>query len=280
LYPELAPGIPARLANRSLLPLQSGHSRLVIPGDDLRRMRRRISLVLCALVLSMLACQAVIPPSGTTRNDAIPPGVSADGPTAPSEDIPTPTSTQFAPFFTVAAVDNLNLRVHPGYLGPVLGVITEQTPLLVIHRAPGGQWFLIRTANGNEGWVFGALLKSDENLQIAPILVPEGVQILHGRLTDLEGLPIRGAGFSVSQGSGSNRQVDHVMTDADGDFYSFLPENAAGVWAISYDSIACNSSVWAGSNCTSYREGYTGMVEPASREVTLPQNEILQFTWR
>jgi hypothetical protein len=242
-------------------------------------MQRNRIAVPCVLVLLLLACQAVFPTAAGVEglagaeNRQTPPDASFAG------NIPTATPTQFAPFFAVAAVNNLNLRSHPGYLAPALGVIVERTPLLVVSRAPGGQWILVRTANGNEGWVFGALIKSDEDLQVAPVLVPDNAQMIRGRVLDAEGTPIRGVGFSATRGSGAKRQSDHALTDVNGDFYLYLPLNASGSWMVSHDSIACDSNVWAGADCTVYKEGYTGKVVPESLSVTVPLAEVLTFTW-
>jgi uncharacterized protein YgiM (DUF1202 family) len=244
-------------------------------------MQRRLLVLLGACAALAAACQLTsagtqqteIPLAGTATRTA-----PAATPTATVTITPTPT--QFAPFYTTAMVDNLNLRNNPGLLSPALGELQKNQPVLVVNRAPGGQWFFVRTQNGNEGWVFGTLLKPDQALLAAPVLIPRGVQMVRGHIKDSQGNPIRGIGFSVTQGSGTKPKTDRALSDPYGDFYAYLPWDASGVWTVSNDSVACDSNVWAGPDCGTYREGYSGTVEPNPVTVTLPAPDVLQFLWR
>jgi hypothetical protein len=70
------------------------------------------------------------------------------------------------------------------------------------------------------------------------------------------------------------------LTDANGEFFSFMPPNAHGEWTVSYAAIACKSNVWSDASCGSYKDPYRGSVEPQSTVVSLPQAGILEFLWK
>ncbi len=250
-------------------------------------MKRMAALISCILFLVLSACQmplvgtpTPIIPSPTSIPPTFTPPPPAPTPTHTATVTLTPTETPFAPFYAVTASENVNLRVNPGRLFPVSRVLPQGTRLLVSGRTPGGEWMWVQTQEGVNGWVFAILLRSEENLRNAPVIVPPSVQILRGRVLDVNGVPMQGIGFSVFQGSGQNAPTDHVLTDPYGEFFSFLPLNASGTWTVGHDSIACVSNVWKGDDCAQYKDGYTGLVEPESVNVTLPHSEYLLFTWK
>ncbi len=63
-------------------------------------------------------------------------------------------------------------------------------------------------------------------------------------------------------------------------FYSYMPLNVTDTWTVSYSGIACDSNVWQNTNCTNYKAGYQGIVEPNSIEVSLPTIDVPEFTWK
>jgi hypothetical protein len=130
------------------------------------------------------------------------------------------------------------------------------------------------------GWVLIWLIRSDSDLQTVPVIEPDNAQLIEGRVLDVNGTPIQGVTFGVVQGSGPNAPTNAVKTDANGEFYSYLPLSAAGVWKVSYVGIACVSNVWTDSSCADYKPGYTGNVDPVTTDVTLPFNGMLTFIWR
>ncbi|MFH1907927.1 MAG: SH3 domain-containing protein [Chloroflexota bacterium] len=201
-------------------------------------------------------------------------------PTLTSTPTLTPSPTPFAPFNVTAMVDNLNIRTNPGYLFPVIRMYKQGTVFTVLGKAPGGEWFYVRAPENIEGWVFGMLLESDEDLQAAPVSEPKDVQVIRGRVTDAQGTPIRGIGFAIVQGTGERPPRNDAVTDANGEFFAFMPVTASGMWTVAFATIACKSNVWKDDHCANYKDEYTGTVEPASMSVTLPVSEELVFTWK
>jgi hypothetical protein len=177
-------------------------------------------------------------------------------------------------------VDNLKVRVNPGLLFEALMMVQQTDELTVTGMSPGGEWVYIQMASGTEGWVFGQLLQTSVDLTRLPVREPKGVLVIKGQVLDAGGAPIQGVGFEISQG-GADGSVNTVVTDANGMFYSFLPDSASGTWAIKYTAIACKSNVWTDSTCSTYKSGYTGSVEPLTQNVTVPQSAgALLFSWR
>jgi len=192
----------------------------------------------------------------------------------------TPTSsaspTPFTPFAAKPGVDNLKVRVNPGYLFDALLMAQQTDSLTVQGKAPGGEWIAVQTADGVEGWVFAELLKSDVDLDRIPMREPKDVALIKGRVLDATGIPIQGVTFDLKQGDLSNT----VTTDANGDFYSYLPLDASGTWTVTQTGIACKSNVWSDKACSTYKTGYTGTVAPQTITVPLPQSSPLTFSWK
>jgi hypothetical protein len=137
-----------------------------------------------------------------------------------------------------------------------------------------------RTPDGTAGWVFAQLIESSIDLQTVPIVEPQDVQLIKGQVKDSSGIPIQGVGFSVVQGTGDHAPTNTVLTDGNGEFFSFMPSNARGEWAVTYNAIACKSNVWSDASCSYYKDPYKGLVEPQSTVVSLPQTGVLEFIWK
>jgi uncharacterized protein YgiM (DUF1202 family) len=177
-------------------------------------------------------------------------------------------------------VDNLNVRISPGYLFDVLMVVQPTDALNVLGKAPGGEWINIKTENEVEGWVFAELLESEVDLEQVPVREPKEVALIKGRVLDGAGTPIQGVGFDIQQGDEADAVNNPAVTDAEGYFYSYLPATASGSWTVTQVGIACKSNVWSDSTCATYKAGYTGEVDPPSLTVSLPQGNPLAFTWK
>jgi Bacterial SH3 domain len=201
-------------------------------------------------------------------------------PTIMASSTPIPTATPFSPFSASVWADNVNVRTNPGYLFPSLRLIAQGTSLTILGKSPGGEWMYARIADGTTGWVFTQLVQSDVDLQAVPVVEPQGVQLIKGRVVDFQGLPIQGVGFSILQGERDQPPTNRALTDSNGEFYSFMPLSASGGWKVVHDSIACKSNVWTDDSCSYYKEPYKGLVEPQSVVVTLPHTSILEFLWK
>jgi hypothetical protein len=230
----------------------------------------------CALAAASPTPTATVRPLPTATETAIPPTPTPTQTITPTN---TPTATPFVPYnVVVAAHDSVNVREGPGYLFAVLRAAKPGTKLLLLGRAPGGEWFYVKVNDFVSGWVFGMLLAPDPDRQSAPIIEPTDVNLIRGRVRDSAGTPIRGVVFNVVQ-RGKPFNSNPVVTDSAGMFYAYFPTWAVGWWTVTHAGIACDSNVWAGTDCSSYKPEYRGDVKPPAADVRIPQTEILEFLW-
>jgi hypothetical protein len=258
-------------------------------------MRRNMLLPLIMLTILLSACQAApaatamptaVPPVDTLAPTPTPPTPSltasptnSPAPTATPTSTVTPTSTPFVPFDAVTTAAAVNLRAGPGYLFPALRSLKKGGTVAVLGKAPGGEWIRVRTPEAIEGWVFWRLLRSNVSVEEAPVVEPQNVQRIQGRVVDGSGTPIQGVAFDVFQGVQTVIGNDPVLTDSKGGFFAFLPLSSHGIWTVKDSGIACESNVWADASCTNYKNGYLGKVDPLSADVTLPYTGVLEFIW-
>jgi uncharacterized protein YgiM (DUF1202 family) len=193
----------------------------------------------------------------------------------------TPTQTAFAPFNAEINTENVNLRSGPGYFFPVLRVLPFGDTVTILGKAPDEEWFRVRTADAAEGWVFHWLLESDIDLQEAPAIEPRDVLLILAHVRDSNGVPMEGIGFNIARTLNQTKAVlNPVLTNVDGDLYSYMPLGASGTWVVAFfGDTSCVSNIWTDASCKSYKPGYQGIVEPASLSITLPSSDVLEFTW-
>ncbi|PWH17054.1 MAG: hypothetical protein DDG60_03175 [Anaerolineae bacterium] len=243
-------------------------------------MRTRGIVFLIILVSGLIGCSK----PASAPLPTITPGAAeiSTAPVLPPTLIPSPTPagtpTPFVSFQVNPAVDGLKLRLGPGFLFDALRLLDKDALLTVQGKAPGGEWIRVITTEGAQGWVFAELLTSNVDLQAIPVIEPEGLVVLRGRVFDVLGSPIQGIGFEIkSDGTGNSTTA---VSDAAGEFFAFLPPGTSGTWTVTQTAVSCKANVWADANCSTYKPGYSGTVEPPSRTVTLPQQGILEFVWR
>jgi uncharacterized protein YgiM (DUF1202 family) len=244
-------------------------------------MLKQILLVVVSLLMVSACSKAASDPPPTGTVAALTQTSAATFPTLPPQ---TPTAslspTPFISFTVKPAVDNLKVRMGPGYLFEAWGMAQQTDTLTVLGKAPGGEWINVETAQGIKGWAFAELLTSAVDLAQVPVQTPTEVVTLTGRVLDGNGTPIQGVGFEIKQGSETEALTNAVVTDANGEFFSFLPVGTSGTWTITQNAIACKSNVWSDSTCSTYKAGYTGTVEPKTLTVTLPPGSPLSFIWK
>lgn len=205
-------------------------------------------------------------------------------PTVPAtivpSDTPMPSVTPFTPFVASVWADNVNVRTNPGYLFPSLKLLAKGSKFTVMGKAPGGEWVQVQLPDGKTGWVFSQLIESSVNFQEIPTIEPVDVQLIKGLVKDSAGVPIKGIGFTILQEAGGKSSSNTVLTDSNGEFYSFMPLSAKGDWTVSFNAIACKSNVWTDDSCTYYKQPYRGVVEPQSVVITLPHTAVLELVWK
>ena len=247
------------------------------PGETMKTLKAYLSVV---LLLVLAGCSLGIgadpTPTPTLPPTALPTEKPTDAPTqAPS---PEPTEAGFVPFAATLTVNGVNLRLNPGALFGVKEVLPQPTTFEVQGRSQGSEWVYVKTAAGSEGWLFAALVKSDQDLSSAPVRAAENTQMITGKVVDTAGGPVSGIQFSIVQGEEKDLTQTDVVTDANGEFYAYMPANMSGMWAIVYAAITCKSNQMD-ANCQCLA-GSCLTVQPGSINVVLPHAEPVSFEWK
>ncbi len=176
--------------------------------------------------------------------------------------------------FIQTTAQNVNLRVGPGRLFQVRGVLAQGTSLEVVGIARGGEWLYVVNQEGIFGWVSVLFVAGGFDGPPPSLVEPENVQLVTGTVHTELGTPVNGIGFALEQGT--NRT--DAATDDEGRFYAYLPSNLSGTWRVSYVSVSCRSNTMdSNCNCIS---GTCGGAFPVSVDVTLLSSSDLVFVWK
>jgi hypothetical protein len=190
------------------------------------------------------------------------------------------TAPVFVPFIIRNTVENTVLRAAPGPFFSAKTTLALNTELTVIAVAPGREWVFVVTPFDSTGWVFAGLLEPSPQLETAPVIQLAGMQVVRGRVLDINGAPVDGIQYALIEGTGATGSPPRIdaVTDADGFFYAFLPLAATGTWTVGLTGVVCTSSKM-GPDCVCPSEG-CGTSDPATVTVTLPTEDLLLFTWK
>ena len=240
-------------------------------------------------LITLSLCTACATPQPSTATVSVPTQGETESAGTPSPTGPAVTQTPaiviatapvYVPFTVKNTVENTILRAGPGPLFTAKTALAADTELVVMGTAPGREWVFVITPIDSTGWIFAGLLEASPQLSTAPVVQPADLQVVRGQVLGANGAPVDGIQFAVIEGvdqTGSPPRIDAV-TDAEGMFYAFLPLTATGTWTVGLTGVVCTSSQM-GPNCECPSEG-CGTSEPFKTTVTLPTDEILQFTWK
>jgi len=190
----------------------------------------------------------------------------------------TPTAKPFSPFDAVTMADYINLRANPGKLFNVILNLPQGTSFRVLAKSPGGEWIYGEGPSNTKGWIFADLLQASENLKNAPVMQPEKALLVKGKVVNEKGFPISGIQFALTQNSNQGMMRNDAMTDANGEFFAFMPLTTQGDWGVVYVAIACTSNIMD-PNCLC-KPGACGKPFPLETMIIIPQATPLEFTWK
>jgi len=242
------------------------------------KMTRKVLFTIVVATFLLAACGSQ-PSTPTTVITETQPVIQASPTLEPTITITvTPNPTPFVPFEVTTAVDYVNIRSNPGYLFNVNENVRLGTMLEVLGKCPGGEWIKVKTGTGATGWVFHMLLQTAQDLQAIPIIQPQNVLLVSGKVLDMNGQPVSGIVFNVMRGTGTDAPVTNAVTDVSGIFYAYLPGTATGDWQVNYAGIGCSSNLMD-EHCDC-KNGNCGVPEKTTQTVTLPQAEPVVFNWK
>jgi hypothetical protein len=152
---------------------------------------KRLWVLITGIALFLTACAAPLaarPPEvvpSLSRETVVAPAVSpTQTPAAAPQPLPTEEAAPLIPATGAEEtepdqaasvdVDGLNLRVGPGLNHRILGVLSLGAQVQVQGRSVDGEWIAVRLADGTDGWLFGAFLKSEVDFANLPVLEAYG----------------------------------------------------------------------------------------------------------
>ncbi|RPJ47175.1 MAG: hypothetical protein EHM21_08290 [Chloroflexi bacterium] len=238
----------------------------------------------CALRTRVPVSAPVAPPTPTKLNVVLPtPETPAAqdpsaAPTAAPQASPTRIPTATAPVIpdqpAAITAEGVNLRAGPGTLFGRLGQLGDGAMVTVTGKAPGDDWIYIDTGD-RQGWVSVAFTSMAEpgKLATVPVLETGDAQVIQGRVTQSDGMPLAGIEFAAFQGSGDNPPDTRAHSLADGSFYLYLPADAQGAWRVSLTAVDCQSPI-VDDNCN-----FTGAFMPRFTDVELPAEKVVEFQY-
>ncbi len=244
-----------------------------------------VMLAACTLHTRITPAPALVLPTATRMaivlppTETIAPGVTAaqaspmPRPSVTSTPGPTPQTVATLPI-TITA-QNVNLRQGPGTLYPSLGQLQEGAKVTAYGKARGDDWIYIETGKLS-GWVSTAFTSLYQTGQVASLTIKEtgSSVVIHGQVSESNGAPLAGVEFAVFQGKESSKPADtrgHSLSD--GSFYLYLPPGSSGVWRVSLTGVDCKSPIMD-ANCN-----YTGAFMPRFTDITLPDDQVLNFMY-
>jgi hypothetical protein len=236
-------------------------------------------IILSFLVLAVLLLAAAC--SGQTQTTAECPTITI-ATACPFVSTPTmgPTPIPFAssllPYKAISvqvAVESLNLRNGPGTIFSIRSTFNKDVIFWVYGKDPGDNWLFVRYFPDIFGWVDARFVTSIPDMTQIPAILPSNTHVIRGRVLDQSGNPAQFIQFAVTQGSSDTGPRTDAITNADGWFYAYLPDNQSGTWNVGYVAADCGYG-FAG-NCNR-----SGTIFRDSTTVTLPPSDTpLEFIW-
>jgi uncharacterized protein YgiM (DUF1202 family) len=209
------------------------------------------------------------------------PATTTLAPTVTLEPIETPLPPTITPTHVPAGnvhastnVLSLNLRSGPGTSFGVRSKAEKGAQFEVQGKAPGNGWALVKKANGQTGWVALSFLTLEGALEDIPTAPVDFALVIQGRVIDSAGSPVEGIIMAVSKSAAlaANPRTE-AATDANGQFFAYLPKDSGGTWYLGQSGIACTSRV-ASANCT-----LVGSVTPKPFTLRLTGTTPAQITF-
>jgi len=204
----------------------------------------RLLVIFIALIVFAAGCrsQATVEP---TLYPTLTAGVETSQPATPTV-LPTATLTvtpTTEPVTAQVATASVNLRKGPSMLDDVLSQINLGTLVRVDGLAPGGEWAKVTTESGASGWVLRSLLNFGAQTATLPTIDITDEYVIKGKVTDATGKPLQDILVSLNRTVGTVYFEDRMVTNADGEFYAFVPSQHIGNWTLEITGVNCTATI-------------------------------------
>ena len=163
-------------------------------------------------------------------------------PTAFPTETPTVVPTS-EPVTAQVATSSVNLRKGPSTLDDVLSQVNLGEVVRVDGLAPGGEWANVMTSGGTSGWIKSSLLNFGTQSPALPTIPITDEYVIKGKVTDASGNPLQDILVSLNRTVGSVYFEDRMVTNADGEFYAFVPSQHVGTWNLEITGVNCTATI-------------------------------------
>ncbi len=158
-------------------------------------------------------------------------------PTATPQPGPTATASAFVPIDAEIIYDNYQLRVGPGRMFEKVDMYDTGDRVTLLARERGDNWLLVQTADNQSGWMNVVGLKFIGDTSPLPMITVTNAQVLHGRVWAVDKTPATMIGVSISRVMEPNPDLeDNSPTNANGEWYLYVPLGFKGDWVIGVNS--------------------------------------------
>jgi hypothetical protein len=171
-------------------------------------------------------------------------------------DMPPPTVTPFAtttptpsgPITGQVSVAFLNLRSGPSTFFNVIEAYEEGMQVSARARVEDSDWVEVEIQGEEDdeaqiGWMSVFFLELDGDVNVLPVVhFPESLTV-RGKVTDTEDIPISGVDVAVIFYSVDGDLRADAITDENGEFLIYMPEDLLGLLDIQIVGITCESPV-------------------------------------
>jgi hypothetical protein len=192
-------------------------------------------------------------------------------PTLPPASTPTPSA--YIPIEAEVVFDNYFLRTGPGRMFETIRMYDTGERVTLLAREPGNNWVLVQTSDHLAGWMNVVGLNLIGDVTPLPVFQVTNAQVLHGHVWTVNKTPATNVGVSIASVDDPNPLREDVsITNANGEWYLYLPTDYDGNWVVGVNSYGCASS--AVDNPTSCAligkfPGATAIVLPMNADVNI-----------
>jgi hypothetical protein len=172
------------------------------------------------------------------------------------------TVTPFAPISGTINADNFKLRSGPGFYFDTIALYKENSIVDVFGQTPGSGWYYVVASDHLAGWMKAEYITLAGDMDELPLLGARNASLISGHVRNNQGQGLSGISVVIFSAEDQNSQ-DNAMTNANGEYFLYLPTSMRGNYTLGVNGDNCQSNA-VNSECN-LLYGY-----PSAQSITLP----------
>jgi uncharacterized protein YraI len=233
-----------------------------------------ILFILVFLLLVTTACRLISPTSTATapaESTSLPAITVPPTEAATQAALPTPTPrptaipatvTPFAPIRGTIGADNFKLRSGPGFYFDTIALYKENSIVEVYGQTPGSGWYYVVASDHLAGWMKSEYLTLAGDAEELPFMSDNNASLISGHVRNNQGQGLSGISVVLFSAEDQNSQ-DNTLTNANGEYFLYLPASLKGNYTIGINGYNCQSNA-VDSTCN-LQYGF-----PSAQSISLP----------